>query len=132
VPVSKSTDVFIDLVGSTLLPNGKLAEKWEGMTIGPKLEHGGHLILAGNDNDYSVTQNAASGEQFDVYVNFGGSFARCVIDDPTQCEVNPASGDLVIDNPVPLPSGYFLLPGLLHAYRASKADLGQYEEPGVH
>jgi hypothetical protein len=125
VPVSKSTDVFIDLVGSTLLPNGKLAEKWEGMTIGPKLKHGGHLILTGNDNDYSVTQNAASGEQFDVYVNFGGSFARCVIDDPTQCEVNPASGDLVIDNPVPLPSGYFLLPGLLHAYRASKADLGQ-------
>jgi hypothetical protein len=78
VPVAKSPDVFLNLAGSTLLANGKLAEKWEGVTIGPKLRNGGHLILTGNDNDYSVTQNATSGEQFDVYVDFGGSFARCV------------------------------------------------------
>ena len=43
------------------------------------------------------------GEQFDVYVDFAGNFARCVLDDPTQCEVNPAANDLVIDNPVALP-----------------------------
>jgi hypothetical protein len=129
VPVTKS-GVVIDLAGSTLLPNGKLAEKWEGLTIGPKLKNGAHLILVGNDNDYSVTQNASSGEQFDVYVNFGGSFVRCVIDDPTKCEVDPATGDLTIDNPVPLPDGYFLIPGVLHAYKASKAVLAGYVEPG--
>src|SRR5262245_40713761 len=128
-PVTKSPDVFINLAGSTMLPNGKLAEKWEGMTIGPKLKNGGHLILAGNDNDYSVTQNAETTTQLDVYVDFGGSFARCVIDDPAQCEVNPALTDLTIDNPVPLPDGFVLLPGVLHAYRASKADLGKYVEP---
>lgn len=132
VPVTKSLDVFIDLAGSTLLPNGRLAEKWEGMTIGPKLRNGGHLILAGNDNDYSVTQNANTSEQLDVYVDFGGNFARCVIDDPTRCEINPAAADLTIDNPVPLPEGFFLLPGLLHAYKASKADLGKYVEPFTH
>ena len=49
---------------------------------------GGHADPAGNDNDYSVTQTGA-GEQFDVYVDFAGNFARCVLDDPTQCEVNP-------------------------------------------
>ena len=56
-----------------------------------------------------------------------GNFARCVLDDPTQCEVNPA--DLVIDNPVALPDGFSLLPGVLHAYRASTTDLAGYEEP---
>ena len=45
------------------------AEKWEGLTIGPRLLPAGALILAGNDNDYSVTQTGI-GEQFDVYVDF--------------------------------------------------------------
>jgi hypothetical protein len=132
VPVTKSLKPFIDLTGVTLLPNGKLAEKWEGMTIGPKLKNGGHVILTGNDNDYSVTQNANTSEQLDVYVDFSGNFARCVLDDPTRCEINPAAADLTIDNPVPLPDGFFLLPGLLHAYKASKADLGKYVEPFTH
>ena len=70
VPVTKSPDVFIDLAANTLLPNGKQAEKWEGLTIGPRLLGGAHLILAGNDNDYSVTQQAGGDEQFDVYVDF--------------------------------------------------------------
>ena len=127
VAVTKSP-VFIDISASTLLPGSKQAEKWEGMAIGPQLWGGRRLILLGNDNDYSVTQTGA-GEQFDVYVDFAGNFARCVLDDPTQCEVNPAASDLVIDNPVELPDGFSLLPGVLHAYRASKADLAGYEEP---
>jgi len=125
VAVTKSP-VFIDISANTLLPGGKQAEKWEGMAIGPQLSGGRRLILLGNDNDYSVTQTGA-GEQFDVYVDFAGNFARCVLDDPTQCEVNPA--DLVIDNPVALPDGFSLLPGVLHAYRASTTDLAGYEEP---
>jgi hypothetical protein len=130
VAVTKSP-VFIDLQANTVLPNGKQAEKWEGLTIGPRLWNGARLILAGNDNDYSVTQTG-EGEQFDVYVDFAGNFARCVLDDPTMCELNPLADDFVIDNPVPLPNGYGLIPGVLHAYRASKADLAGYVEPGKH
>lgn len=128
VAVTKSP-VFIDISATTLLPGGKQAEKWEGLAIGPQLWGGRRLILLGNDNDYSVTQTGA-GEQFDVYVDFAGNFARCVLDDPTQCEVNPLTSDPVIDNPVELPDGFSLLPGVLHAYRASKTDLAGYEEPG--
>jgi hypothetical protein len=129
VPVQKNdADVFIDLAANTLLPNGNQAEKWEGLAIGPQLLDGGHVIVTGNDNDYSVTQTGA-GEQFDVYVNFAGSFARCVLDDPTRCEVDPPATDLTIDHPVAVPQGYSLLPGVLHAYRASVADLAGYEPP---
>jgi hypothetical protein len=129
VPVRKDdTDVFIDLTATSLLPNGHQVEKWEGLTIGPRLLGGGHVIVVGNDNDYSVTQTGA-GEQFDVYVNLAGSFARCVLDDPTRCEVDPPASDLVIDTPVPVPDGYTLLPGVLHAYKASALDLADYEAP---
>ena len=129
VPVQKNdAEVFIDLTATTLLPNLNQAEKWEGLAIGPRLLGGGYLILAGNDNDYSVTQTGA-GEQFDVYVDFHGNFARCVLDDPGACEVNPPADDLTIDNPVALPPGYSLLPGVLHAYRASARDLAGYEKP---
>jgi hypothetical protein len=129
VPVQKNDGkVFIDLAADTLLPNGNQAEKWEGLTIGPRLFGGGHVLVAGNDNDYSVTQTGA-GEQFDVYVDFAGNFARCVLDDSTRCEVNPPATDLVIDTPVSLPKGFSLLPGVLHAYRAAAKDLAGYVEP---
>jgi hypothetical protein len=129
VPVQKNDgDVFIDLTAHTVLPNQNQAEKWEGLTIGPRLLGGGHVIVAGNDNDYSVTQTG-SGEQFDVYVDFQGNFARCALDNPTLCEVNPPPTDLVIENPVPAPHGFVLLPGVLHAYRASAADLAGYVKP---
>ncbi len=128
IPGTKSP-VFIDLAADTVLPNEKLAEKWEGLAIGPRLRNGGHLILAGNDNDYSVTQTG-EGEQFDVYVDFAGNVARCVLDSRTLCEVNPDPDDVVIDNPVPLAHGYVLIPGVLHAYRASQVDLEGYVEPG--
>src|SRR5262249_19592342 len=109
-PVTKTTTPFIDLAANTLLPNGKLAEKWEGMTIGPKLKQGGYLILTGNDNDYSVTQDAATTVQFDVYVDFNGGNVRRDLDQPTKLngvEVGPP------------PAGFTLLPGVLHAYKAS-------------
>ena len=129
VPVQKNdADVFIDLAAVTLLPNGNRAEKWEGLAIGPRLVDGGRVIVAGNDNDYSVTQTGA-GEQFDVYVDFAGRFARCVLDDTSRCEVDPPASDLVIDHPVALPQGFVLLPGVLHAYRASAADMAGYEAP---
>ena len=129
VPVQKNdADVFINLSARTLLPNGNQAEKWEGLAIGPRLLGGGRVIVAGNDNDYSVTQTG-SGQQFDVYVNFAGSFARCVLDDPTRCIVNPPATDTPITTRVTVPKGYSLLPGVLHAYRASARDLAGYEPP---
>ena len=129
VPVQKNdAEVFIDLTATTLLPNMNQAEKWEGLADRPAAARRRVLILAGNDNDYSVTQTGA-GEQFDVYVDFQGNFARCVLDDPSACEVNPPATDLTIDNPVALPPGYSLLPGVLHAYRASARDLAGYEKP---
>jgi hypothetical protein len=123
--------VFIDISKLSNLPLDKQAEKWEGLAIGPQLSGGRRLILIGNDNDYSVTQTGA-GEQFDVYVDFAGNFARCVLDDPTQCEVNPPASDLVIDNPVAVPANFSLLPGVLSAYRASSADLAGYSDFADH
>ena len=121
VPVTKLPDVFIDLAANTVLPNGKQAEKWEGITIGPRLKNGGYLILAGNDNDYSVTQQAGSAVQFDVYVNFNGGSVQRDIDQPTML-----NGQVV----GPVPAGYVLIPGVLHAYKASAADLSEYVRPG--
>ncbi len=126
VAVTKSP-VLIDLQANTSLPNGKQAEKWEGLTIGPRLKDGDLMLLAGNDNDYSVTQTGA-GEQFDVYVNFHGGFAWCVLDDPTHCDLNPTDVDTTKASP--LPSGYQLLPGVLHAFRTSA--LTGYVEPNRH
>jgi hypothetical protein len=39
VPVQKSSELtpFIDLAANTVLPNDERAEKWEGLTIGPRL-----------------------------------------------------------------------------------------------
>jgi hypothetical protein len=118
-PVSKS-DVFIDLAATTLLPNGKLAEKWEGLAIGPRLKNGAHLILTGNDNDYSVTQQAGTNVQFDVYVDFNGGSVQRDLDQPTTL-----NGQVV----GPVQAGFVLIPGVLHAYRASPADLVGYVKP---
>lgn len=118
VPVSKS-GVIIDLAADTVLPNGKRAEKWEGLTIGPRLKDGSYVIVAGTDNDYSVTQNG-SNVQFDVYVDFEGGSVQRDLDSLTTLngiEVGP------------VPAGYSLIPGVLHAYRASLDDLSGYVTP---
>jgi hypothetical protein len=117
-PVEKS-EVFIDLAADTVLPNGKKPEKWEGLTIGPKLKDGSFLMLAGTDNDYSVTQNDSS-IQFDVYVDFNGNSVQRDLDQPTMFEGVEVG---------PVPAGYVLIPGVLHAYKASAADLAEYERP---
>ena len=62
-PVAKSTAVFIDLGANTLPELGnKVPEKWEGLAIGPRLNDGSFMMLAGTDNDYSVTQNASGAQ----------------------------------------------------------------------
>ena len=118
VPVTKS-GVFIDLAAQTVLPNGKIAEKWEGLAIGPKLKDDSFLILAGNDNDFSVTQNDDAA-QFDVYVDFKGSSVVRDIDQSTRLEGAEVG---------PVPDGFTLILGVLHAYKASAADVAGYVEP---
>ena len=108
LPVLKNESTpLIDLAADTVLPNGKRAEKWEGLTIGPVLDDLSYLILVGTDNDYSVTQSG-SGQQFDVYVDFTGQSLQRDIGSP-----NLLNG---VDQGA-VPNGFELIPGVLHAYK---------------
>lgn len=130
VPVTKSSEVtpFIDLAAHSVLPSGQQAEKWEGLTIGPRLLFGRRVIVAGNDNDYSVTQLGDTLTQYDTYVDFAGNYAFCPLDERSECEIN-GDGEDTGDFSFDLPAGHALLPGLLHAYRASRSDLAGYVPP---
>ena len=123
--VSKSIQV-IDLDANTLAALGnKSPEKSEGLAIGPKLANGSHLLLAGTDNDYSVTQNAG-GTQFDVYIRFSDAdpYAGSI-----QCPLGQLTGCTGAATSVPGDGSYRLLPGVLHAYTVSAAELGNYTAP---
>jgi len=117
VAVTKGAKV-IDLDADTLAALGnKSPEKWEGLAVGPKLNNGKYLLLAGTDNDYSVTQNAG-GVQFDVYYRMADSdpFATSI-----QCPIGTVLGCTGT-----LTSDFKLLPGVLHAY---SADITGYTAP---
>ena len=114
VAVAKVAKV-IDLDADTLAALGNRSpEKWEGLAVGPQLAGGRYLVLAGTDNDYSVTQND-SGEQFDVWFRMSDAdpFATAI-----QCPIGVTSGCSGT-----LDSDYTMLPGILHAY---SADIGGY------
>lgn len=127
--VTKSATQFIDLDANTLAELGnKSPEKWEGLAIGPRLNDGSYVILAGTDNDYSVTQND-TGTQFDVYFRFTdadpfASSIQCPLDTTTGCFLtsNPAT-------PATLTAQYQLVPGILHSYKADVLDLSGYLTP---
>ena len=116
VPVAKSAQL-IDLDANTLAALGmKSPEKWEGLAIGPRLDNGRYLVLAGSDNDYSVTQNGA-GTQFDVWLNFleadpYATSISCPLGATTACVRTIGGGA------AQLTDAYALLPGVLHAYTA--------------
>jgi len=127
------TGPFLDLAANTLPALGnKVPEKWEGLAIGPRLKGGNYLLLAGTDNDYSVTQNTG-GEQFDVYFRFTDAdpYASSI-----QCPLGTTTGcfETTGGAPTELPSdgSYTLLPGVLHAYKVPRADLGDYVRPIPH
>ena len=136
-PAGKVTKVvmpFLDLAANTLPELGnKVPEKWEGLAIGPRLKNGDYAMLAGTDNDYSVTQNAG-GAQFDVYFRFSDAdpfvaSIQCPLGATTGCFTTADAADGIIGAVFALPDGYKLLPGVLHAYRVSPADLGNYVVP---
>lgn len=123
--VTKSAQV-LDLDANTLAALGnKSPEKWEGLAIGPKLANGSYLLLAGTDNDYSVTQNVG-GDQLDVYFRFSDAdpYASSI-----QCPLGTVVGCTGAAVSVPGDGSYKLLPGVLHAYTVSAAELGSYTAP---
>ena len=110
---------LIDLDADTLPALGnKSPEKWEGLAIGPQLASGKYLVLAGTDNDYSVTQNG-TGTQFDVYFRFSdadpyaGSI-QCPAGQTVNCFLTASNTTAAT-----LTADYQLLPGVLHAYTAT-------------
>jgi len=128
VTVQKSSSTFINLAADTLVALGnKVPEKWEGLTIGPRLSDGSYVMLAGTDNDYSVTQNG-SNVQFDVYLNF---LAADPYVSSIQCPLGAVTGCFNTSNGLPanLTGDYKLLPGVLHAYKATADDLAGYALP---
>jgi hypothetical protein len=128
IPVSKVLTPFLDLGANTLAALGnKVPEKWEGLAVGPRLNDGSYLLLAGTDNDYSVTQNG-SNVQFDVYFRFSdanpyATSIQCPLDTKIGCTFTTGGGAATLTD------SYALLPGVLHAYRASTTDLGGYVAP---
>lgn len=115
--VVKSTKK-IDLDANTLAALGnKSPEKWEGLAVGPMLSNGQYLILAGTDNDYSVTQSG-SGTQYDVWFDFSlvdpyANSLQCPIGTTLNCFLT------LNGNASPWTNNLGLLPGVLHAYTAS-------------
>ncbi len=126
--VSK-TGPFLDLDANTLSELGNRSpEKWEGLAVGPRLNDGSYLLLSGTDNDYSVTQNS-NGQQFDVYLRFSDAdpYASSI-----QCPLGQTTGCFLTSNTnvyASLTSDYSLLPGVLHAYKVSAEELGNYVTP---
>jgi hypothetical protein len=114
--VKKGAKVM-DLAANTLAALGnKSPEKWEGLAIGPQLANGNYVVLAGTDNDYSVTQNA-TGTQFDVHFRFTDAdpYATSI-----QCPIGSTSGCFFTagNAPATLTSDYGLVPGVLVAFTA--------------
>jgi hypothetical protein len=134
--VQKTAAPWLDLAAAATLGHPSLAalggaspEKWEGLAIGPRLADGSYLVLAGTDNDYSVTQNGSS-VQFDVYYKplGGGAVNRiqCDIGTFDNCTTVNADGSAGAALPAGSDtSGYRLIPGVLHAYKAPAASLGR-------
>ena len=149
-PVTKSASVWLDLALPATLAHPSLSamggvspEKWEGLAVGPRLADGSYLVLAGTDNDYSVTQNA-TGTQRDVYfkpvtvVSSAGVSSRTV--SRIQCDIGSFNNCLSVNDDGSVGAavaanfsfaGYQLVPGVLHAYKASAADLAGYRPAGT-
>jgi hypothetical protein len=138
--VTKNPVPFLDLAADTLPELGnKVPEKWEGLGIGPRLNDSSYVMVAGTDNDYSVTQNS-NGQQFDDYfrVTDADPFAssiQCPLGLTTGCFTTAdiaADGDIDAMFDLRNDGTYRLLPAVLHAYKVSTADLGNFVRPGGH
>jgi hypothetical protein len=104
---------------------GRIPEKWEGLTIGPRLADGQFAILVGTDNDFSITQNA-DGLQFDVYFNpAAGTRIQCDLGTFDHCTSINADGSLggAFTGDV---SGFALIPAVLYSFKSTGSDLAGF------
>lgn len=134
--VSKVATPFISLDANTLAAfGGRVPEKWEGLAIGPRLSDGQYVILAGTDNDFSITQDA-SGTQFDEYyrptAGTPGSAERirCDIGTFLHCVTVNADGSLGAAFSGDT-TGFALIPGVLYAYKSAGTDLAWFVAPAA-
>ena len=110
-----SPPVLIDLAADAVPARGE-GREWEGLAVGPRLKDGSYLVLAGTDNDYSVTPET-NAVRHDVYVDFHGGSVQRDIDSPTTLDGAEVG---------PVPHGFGLFPGVLHAYKVPAALLGAF------
>jgi hypothetical protein len=131
-PAAKVATPWLDLALEDTLKDPSLAalsgvspEKWEGLAVGPKLANGSYLVLAGTDNDYSVTQIAGATTQYDRYFRVkNGTTERiqCTIGTFDGCVTVSATGQATTTAATDL-DGFKPIPGVLHAYAATGTDL---------
>lgn len=134
LPVTKSATPFLSLDANTIAAfGGKVPEKMEGLAIGPRLADGQYLILAGTDNDFSVTQIAGSTTQFDVYYNpTTGARIQCDLGTFNNCHTINSDGTLSNTSvPSDATSGFALIPGLLYAFKSTGSDLAGFVAPSA-
>ncbi len=120
--VNKNTSALIDLAANKPFLGGRSPEKWEGLAIGPQLADGTYMLLAGTDNDYSITQNGGS-IQYEVYFNSTtGERISCEIGTFNACVSIPASGGNGNTPFTGNTAGFEAIPGILYAYKSQAGD----------
>ena len=123
VAANKNTSALIDLAANKPFLGGRSPEKWEGLAIGPQLADGTYMILAGTDNDYSITQNGTA-VQYEIYFNAAtGERISCEIGTFNLCTSIPAGGGLGTVLYTGSTAGFEAIPGILYAYKTEAGDL---------
>ena len=117
IPIKKYATPFLDIAAALRAAGLPIPEKIEGLTIGPKLDDGGFLLLLATDNDFSVTQTG-QGEQFDV----------CLANIASDLQ-NTTFSQVPIGTSCPERSS--LLPTYLYAFRTAPDALDPVPEPGT-
>jgi len=130
--VTKSATPFFTIDANTLAAFGnRVPEKWEGLTIGPRLSDGQYMLLTGTDNDFSVTQIAGATTQFDVYYNPAtGGRIQCDLGTFANCFSINADGTLGSAF-TGSTTGFNLIPGLLYAFKSTDSDLASFVAPAA-
>lgn len=122
VAVNKNSSALIDLAANTPFLGGRSPEKWEGLAIGPQLVDGTYMLLAGTDNDYSITQNGTA-NQYEVYFNAAtGQRISCEIGTFNSCTSIPSGGGLGTAAYTGSTDGFEAIPGILYAYKSTAGD----------
>lgn len=118
VTVSKNITPLLDLAANTPFLGNRSPEKWEGLAVGPQLNDGSFLLLAGTDNDYSITQDGSNTQLEVLFNNTTGERIVCDIGTLTNCKTVPTAGGAGTTAYNGSLDGFAQLPGVLHAYKS--------------